>query len=517
MTVIKFVLGATVLVAVAIIAARYLYPLPSLSGVRDAPPVRAADSGQLHEAVTLLIAAHPGQSGLHPLPDAAAAFAARVILARAATQSIDVQYYIWHRDLTGVLLLDELRKSAGRGVHVRLLLDDNGISDLDPILSELDAHPNFEIRLYNPFTTRDFKLAGYAFDFFRLNRRMHNKSFTVDGLVTIGGGRNVGDEYFGTGLQPSYVDLDLLAAGSVVQDVSDDFARYWNSASAYPLDLLVDDDNETDGALQTAFDEVSQGPQRATYETEIRRSDVVRKLISGTLPLEWTPAILVSDPPTKTLGQAAEEELLVGQLDGLMGDIDERLDVISPYFVPGEKGTEHFVELAERGVRVRILTNSMEATDVLPVHAGYAKYRHRLVEAGVELYELKASAAPQDRKSDTGFAGSSAASLHAKSFAVDGERIYIGSFNFDPRSVYLNTEMGLLVDSEQMAQDMHTGFEAQIADMAYAVSLDDDGQLQWTEQQRDGSVRHFQHDPNSSAGSRAAITVIGWLPIQWLL
>lgn len=517
MAVMKFLVAIVAVAAVAIMAARHFYALPLREDVVSGETRQAAEDGELHNALAPLITAHPGRSGLHPLSDAAAAFAARIILARSASQSIDVQYYIWHDDLTGLLLLDELRRAAERGVNIRLLLDDNGIADLDGILSELDDQPNIEVRLYNPFTTRGFKQAGYAFDFFRLNRRMHNKSFTVDGLATIGGGRNVGDEYFGTGLQPNYVDLDLLATGAIVPEISNDFTRYWNSKSAYPLGLIIDRPSDVGGLLSRALEVASQGSQRAEYEDEIKSSDVVSKLASGKLPLEWTNAVLVSDSPDKTLGLAAEDELLVGQLGNVMGEIVERLDVISPYFVPGEEGTKHFISLAERGVRVRILTNSMDATDVLPVHAGYAKYRRRLLDAGVELYELRASKTVSMQKSGTGFAGSSAASLHAKSFAVDGERIYIGSFNFDPRSAYLNTEMGLLVDSEAMAQQMHKGFDAQIREMAYAVTLDESGNIQWAELQDDGSYRTYSEDPNSTAMSRAAVTVIGWLPVQWLL
>lgn len=517
MTVLKFLLGAITVAAIAIVAARYFYALPSLDGVARAEPRQASQEGDLHDALVPLKGTHPDKSGLHPLPDAAAAFAARIILARAATRSIDVQYYIWHDDLTGLLLLSELRAAAERGVAVRLLLDDNGIGDLDNILSELDSQSNFEVRLYNPFTTRGFKQAGYSFDFFRLNRRMHNKSFTVDGLVTIGGGRNVGDEYFGTGTQPTYVDLDLLATGEIIPEISEDFARYWNSKSAFPLRMIVDRRMDTGALLHAALERVSQGPQRAAYEGQIKANDVVDKLAAGTLPLEWTDAVLVSDSPTKTLGIAADEEPLVGQLGNVMGEIAQKLDVISPYFVPGEEGTNHFVALAKRGVQVRILTNSMEATDVLPVHAGYAKYRRRLLEAGVQLYELKAAKTDTAKKADTGFAGSSAASLHAKSFAVDGERMYIGSFNFDPRSAYLNTEMGLLVDSEAMARKMHAGFDAQILDRAYAVTLNDDGDMRWTELRQDGTEHTYGADPNSSPLSRGAVTVIGWLPVQWLL
>ena len=460
---------------------------------------------------------HPGLTGLHLLPRGDTAFAARVILAREAQASIDVQYYIWHRNLTGLLLLDEMRKAAERGVAVRLLLDDNGIAGLDDILCELDAHPNLEVRLYNPFTLRKFKPAGYAFDFLRLNRRMHNKSFTVDGVASIGGGRNIGDEYFGTADVANYVDLDLLVIGKLVQDVSDDFATYWNSDSSYPLALLTSADRNKPSPLDAALREAAADPRLDQYRARIKENETVAKLANGTLPLEWARARLVSDPPAKTRGKASDTDLLAGQFTQLTGQITRQLDVVSPYFVPGERGAEHFIALAKRGVRVRVLTNAQEATDVLPVHAGYAKYRHRLLRAGVELYELKSARASDTSRADIGIVASSSASLHAKTFAIDGERVYVGSFNFDPRSVSLNTEMGFLVESDSIAGAIHAKFDSDVFDEAYALSLDKAGEMAWREHRRDRSAMIHHHDPNTSRLSRAAVAAIGWLPVQWLL
>ncbi len=516
MTKLQFAVAAVLAITGCVVLARILFPLPSLEGRSNGTANPAASHGLLADRILEQTEKEDGKSGVHPLPDAAAAFAARVILARSAEHAIDVQYYIWHADLTGLLLLQELRLAADRGVRIRLLLDDNGIEDLDSILSQMNGHPNVEIRLYNPFTTRRFKQSGYIYDFFRLNRRMHNKSFTVDGLVTIGGGRNVGDEYFGTGPQPAFMDLDLLAVGAVVPDASHDFAGYWNSSSAFPLELIIEPKSTSSNLLSAALERVSEGPQRAAYEREIEENETVRQLVGGTLPLDWATATLISDPPSKTLGQARENELLIGQLDGLMGEIEHRLDVVSPYFIPGPRGTEYFVSLVKRGVRVRILTNSLEATDVLPVHAGYAKYRKELLENGVELYELRADAGSSMKRSDTGFAGSSSASLHAKSFAVDGKRIYIGSFNFDPRSARLNTEMGMLVDSDELARELHHRFDSEIDAVSYSVVLREDGSLEWRDESG-VSVKTYSEDPNSSASARVAVNVLGWLPIEWLL
>lgn len=501
----------------SILVARAVFALPSLDGRPNHSASVAASSGILADKLRPWSQRYPNKTGVHALHEGAGAFATRMLLANAAERTIDAQYYIWHQDLTGLLLLRALREAANRGVHVRLLLDDNGIAGLDPILAQLDRHPRIEVRLYNPFTVRQVKPANYLFDFFRLNHRMHNKSFTVDGVATVVGGRNVGDEYFGTGPQPAYVDLDVLATGQVVEAVSEDFQRYWASASAYPLDLIVRHRAADASPLDIAYGRVAATPQHAEYKKIIGRTAVVRRLLAGDLPLEWTDVMLVSDDPVKTLGGARPDQLLVGRLADLMGEVRGKLDVISPYFVPGERGVSEFLALEERGVNVRILTNSMEATDVLLVHAGYAKYRGELLAGGVELFELKARSAPTARRSDTGTLGSSGSSLHAKTFAADQERIYIGSFNFDPRSVQLNTEMGFLIESADMATRMAESFDHGLTSVAYSLELDRGGNIRWRDRRPGLDDSLYASDPNTGAVKRAIVKALGWLPIQWML
>ena len=420
-------------------------------------------------------------------------------------------------NLTGLLLLQSLREAAERGVAVRLLVDDNGINGLDPILSELNGHPHIQVRLYNPFTLRKFKMASFLFDFLRLNRRMHNKSFTADGLATIVGGRNIGDEYFDTGLQPVFLDLDVLAIGNVVQDVSVDFEKYWSSASAFPLELLIPEPAPGSNELDRALAEVSNSAQYGTYIKRLGASAVVHDLEAGTLPLEWTDVRLISDSPLKTLGRAKSDQMLIGKIDKLMDDVHSSLDVISPYFVPGKQGVDEFSALEKKGVEVRVLTNSMSANDVKLVHSGYAKYREKMLEAGAELFELKARYSPPDNRRDAGIAGSSGSSLHAKTFATDEERIYIGSFNFDPRSIQLNTEMGFLIESETMAKQLKYGFDETLEDIAYRLELNDNHELEWLDRSVTGDGQRHYVDPETSAGERIIAKMLGYLPIQWLL
>src|SRR4051812_10989667 len=465
-----------------------------------------------------MVEAHPGRSGIHPLSDAHDAFAARVLLARAAERTLDVQYYIWHHDRSGMLLFKALRDAADRGVRVRLLLDDNNTSGLDATLAALEAHPNIEVRLFNPFPTRRLRALAYLTDFSRLNRRMHNKSFTADNQATIVGGRNVGDEYFGASTESAmFVDLDVLAVGPAVRQVSDDFDRYWASDSSYPVDRLLAPVDATQKAeLEAAGARMEREPASAAYLAAVRESPFVRRLMERQLELEWAATRMVSDDPAKGLGGGAPETAVSSKLRMIVGEPGADVQLVSAYFVPTEAGVASFSALAARGVKIRVLTNSLEATDVAAVHAGYAKRRKALLQAGVALYELRRLSGPAEVRSAGGLMGSSASSLHAKTFSVDGSRIFVGSFNFDPRSARLNTEMGFVIDSQALAQRIDTLFEHRVPDTAYEVRLGQNGQLYWIER-HGGAIERYDTEPGASLWRRAGVAILSVLPIEWLL
>ena len=492
--------------------------LPPLHGRTESTALTDTRDTRLGQVLEPLTAAHPGQSAIYPLQNARDAFAARAHLAQVAERSLDVQYYIWHKDMTGTLLLDALRAAADRGVRVRLLLDDNNTSGLDPVLAALDAHPNIEVRLFNPFVPRSPRVLGYLTDFHRANRRMHNKSFTADNQVTIIGGRNVGDEYFGATSGVLFSDLDVMAAGPVVRAVSDDFDLYWKSLSSYPVSLLLPPGEAK--ALNDLAAERQAAPQQqalAEYTGALRESPFVRQLTQARLPLEWAVTRMVSDDPAKGLGRAAPDSLVREKLRAIIGEPVSSVSLVSPYFVPSEAGVEIFSDLAISGVNVEILTNSLEATDVVAVHAGYAKRRAVLLEAGVKLYELRRLApglATEQEHFGTG--SSSASSLHAKTFAVDQARVFVGSFNFDPRSAHLNTEMGFVIDSPALAQQVHDAFAVRVPEDAYRVTLGDDGRLAWTEQQNGRQVRH-DSEPGATGWQRFWVWLLSLLPIDSLL
>lgn len=472
----------------------------------------------LGSAFAPMAAANPGLSGITALVDPHDAFAARAILTQFADKSIDVQNYIWRDDTTGYMLLNTLYQAANRGVRVRLLLDDNGINNLDGDLALLNTHENIEVRIFNPFPFRNFKRVGFLFDFYRLNHRMHNKSFTVDNAVTIVGGRNVGDEYFGATDQVLFADLDVIAVGQVANDVSTDFDMYWASPLSYPIDQIV-----SLSAHQTLeqLDLTSHlNPERAQEYFNIQnQSDLIQNLIENKLELEWVKTEMVSDDPSKALGQASPEQLLTYQLQYAVGEPEFRLDLISPYFVPTRAGVQGFAELASNpNLTIRILTNSYEATDVSAVHAGYMKRRKALLQSGLELYELKHQSSGNLQKIGKNTFGSSGSSLHAKTFSIDEKRVFIGSFNFDPRSANLNTELGFVIYSPKLAKEVSGLFDKQIPYESYQVVLNDQNKIHWIEREQQDSVPQVHRtEPSTGFFSRWWLVFLSKLPIEWLL
>jgi len=456
---------------------------------------------------------HPDKTGVISIEDGRVAFGVRVSLARSAERSIDIQTFIWHPDATGTLMFEEVMRAAERGVRVRLLLDDMNTEGTDPTLALLGSHPNIELRLYNPFVGRSARALGFLGDFTRLNHRMHNKSFTVDNAIAVVGGRNIADEYYEIG-QSGLVDLDVIVIGDAVRQVSTEFDLFWNSASAYPAKMILARVTpEPRDALARRAQVIRDDATSAKYADAIAHTEVVQGMRAGTLTPEWTTANVVHDDPAKTLSsQDVSELLLLPKLQAAFGQPVKSLDLISPYFVPGKAGTEALSALAKRGVRVRVLTNSLASTDEKSVHSGYLKHRKALLRAGVQLLELKPDASAIKRRAGEIGRGSKAG-LHAKTYTVDGRAIFVGSFNLDPRSAKLNTEMGLVIDSATMAEALSSAVDKAYPASAYRVSLDEKGNLQW----EDGTGNVFHSDPGSGWFERATIEIGSWLPIDWLL
>ncbi|HJT82571.1 MAG TPA: phospholipase D family protein [Chthoniobacterales bacterium] len=495
---------------------RHYSRLPSLEGRTVSTAATNTGETSLGRAISPLLQAHPDFSGVLPIRNGGDAFAARMRLAQRAERSLDIQYYLWRDDMTGTLLFQALHDAADRGVRVRLLLDDNNTSGLDPIISALDSHPNIEVRLFNPFVIRTPRL-GYLTDFFRANRRMHNKSYTADNQATIIGGRNIGDEYFGATEGVLFVDLDVLAIGPIVNDVSADFDRYWNSDSTYPIDrLLKPAHSQQLGELTAKAKRLEESPQAVTYTTALRDSGFLRQVIDNKLEFQWARVHMVSDDPAKGLGRAKGKQLFPNRLKEVIGQPTRELELVSPYFVPTDDGVKSFVTLAESGVKVNVLTNALEATDVPAVHSGYAKRRKKLLKGGVHLYELRRLSATDIGGRHAGIWGSSGSSLHAKTFAIDGIRVFVGSFNFDPRSAKLNTELGFVIESPALAQDIERTFATRVPTDAYEVHLSEKGRLYWIAHHGDRTLR-YDKEPGTNFWLRAFVWLLSFLPIDSLL
>jgi putative cardiolipin synthase len=513
----RAILSFVVATAVALLSG--CASLPPLEGRTSTTALADTSGTSLGRGLAADVAEHPGKTGIHPLVNPRDAFAARVVLAAVAEKSLDVQYYIWNGDEVGYLMFEALWQAAERGVRVRLLLDDNNTAGLDPTIAALDAHANIEVRLYNPLVQRNVRALNFLTDFTRVNHRMHNKSFTVDNQVAVVGGRNIGDEYFGAGSGVVFADFDVAVVGAVVPQVSREFDTYWNSASAYPAAEFVGKSSaEGAKALEAKFAETRAAPVSQEYIAAVKASPLVQDMRSRKVAFEWTTAEVIYDDPAKTVNaQARKDDLLFPKLVAAIGRPEKRLDLVSPYFVPGAEGTAALVAIASRGVQVRILTNSLSSSDESAVQAGYAKRRPDLLRAGVRIYELKPTAAKEARENHRGFGSSSSAGLHAKTFAVDGERIFVGSFNLDQRSLLLNTEMGVLLGSRTLAQWLGDQFDNTLPLAAYEVTLGADGRsLVWIERTAGGQVSH-DTEPGTTWLQRTGVEVMSILPIEWLL
>jgi putative cardiolipin synthase len=466
------------------------------------------------------IAAHPGKSGFYLLGDGLDAFVARAVFAHLAERSIDVQYYLYHADLVGRLLTDQLLKAADRGVRVRLLVDDMDLEGRDFSIAAADSHPNLEVRIFNPFSRKTGRISQFVTRMGSVTRRMHNKSFTVDGQVTILGGRNIGNEYFEADPNLEFADLDVIAVGPAAREVSTAFDRYWNSELAYPVSALVDTPPTPEQVEEKSrqLRDFVAGQADSAYLQALRNSDLARKLRDDEVQFSWGDAVVVYDQPEKLLHDAGKTELhLAPQLRPFVEGVDKELILFSPYFVPGKAGTAFLTQLVERGVRVRILTNSLASNDVSIVHSGYAKYRKPLLRGGVELYEMNKRLTRERRKEKKGTGGSSKASLHAKSFVFDREHVFIGSLNLDPRALVHNTEIGVVLDSREIAEEMGDWFDKNIERLAFRLELkrDEDGSesLLW-HGLVDGQPQTFAVEPYTGFWKRFGTGFLRLLPIE---
>ena len=480
-----------------------------------APPSEFIAGNRIQDQID----AQAGQSGYYLLSDGLDAFVARAVLARNATSSIDAQYYLYNNDLTGALFTREMIDAAQRGVRVRLLVDDIGVDDRVRIASVVDSHPNIEVRVFNPFSRAAPKSTQYVTRFGKVTRRMHNKTFTVDNQISILGGRNIGNEYFDATHELVFSDLDVMVVGPLVPEISQSFDLYWNHALAYPVTAFRKKPIDANVITESRgrMSELVSSEQAESYRMALRGSDLARRMRNGNVEFLWGDARVIYDHPQKLLESTDNEKYhLSPDLREYFKDVKKELVIISPYFVPGRAGTALLEELSNRGVRVRIITNSLAATDVAIVHAGYMRYRKRLLRAGVEIFEADKEGRALLRDSG-GLRGSSKASLHTKSFIFDREVVFVGSLNLDPRSLKENTEIGLILDSVEVAREMTEWVDQFIRNEAFEVTLERDKEgydhLRWTRTVA-GETQTWKIEPHASFWLRLGVGLMQILPIE---
>ncbi len=457
---------------------------------------------------------HPGKSGFLPIEDGVDALAIRLLLADKAEFSIDTQYYEIEDDLAGRLFIEALLRAADRGVRIRLLLDDYHTKGHDKNIAALRAHPNFRMRIYNPFTRRSYRFVDGLLSFTRVNRRMHNKSFTVDNQMTVIGGRNIGDHYFSVGHDVNFADLDVIGIGPVVEDVSNMFDSYWNSPAAVPVRDVAKRLGLPDVSLSKLVDRMSRSHAKASKSkyADAVQSSMLEKLEKDLSTFVWAPYTLAFDLPAKTTAKAAKSatkmrQLLVDAFDSAASEVV----LISPYFVPRLSGVRRFRQLRSRGVDVMVLTNSLASNNQIYAHGGYAPVRKALLKMGVKLFELRADALVVGGKHMK--VNSTRATLHTKAFAIDRKHLFIGSFNFDPRSANINTEMGVLIDSPQLAEAFVDGARHHVPHQSYEVLLGARGNLRWRAIENDNEVIESK-EPQAGFWHRLAGGVARLLPIR---
>jgi cardiolipin synthase C len=482
----------------------------NLDVTREPSQVLPAGDSAFGRSIQAQAAPHEGKSGFRLLSNSSEAFMARAELIRNAQSSLDLQYYIVHDGISTRMLVEELLKAADRGVRVRILLDDTTSDGLDWIIATLAAHPHIQIRLFNPLhlgrSTGVTRNMGRLFNLSQQHRRMHNKLWLADNSVAIVGGRNLGDEYFDVEPNLNFTDIDMLSVGPVAEQLGHSFDQYWNSALSKPIDQFLSsrptqkDLQDTRTQLERSLEETRKQnhalyQQLMTYKTNPRMDLWRRELIWA-----WNQALW--DAPSKVLakGEPDPQLLLTTQLAPELNGVSKELILISAYFVPGKPGLVYLTGRADAGVSVTLLTNSLEATDVPAVHGGYAPYRRALLEHGVKLFELRRQPGEGGGSgphifSSKSYRGSDS-SLHSKAIIFDQQKSFIGSFNFDPRSVLWNTEVGVLVDSPELAAHVRkSALEGMAPPLSYQVKLQDE-QIVWVTED-DGKMHVLTDEPGS--------------------
>jgi putative cardiolipin synthase len=452
-------------------------------------------------------AKYPGKSAFALLRYGNDAFSIRLAMIDRAEKTLDLQVYILQPDETGRILTERLLRAADRGVRVRLLIDDHGFGGTDVGAATMDAHPNIEVRLFNPFANRTLPQLDFIIDLDRVNHRMHNKIIVADNSFAVVGGRNVGDYYFGVNPNTNFRDLDIMTAGPIVRDISRVFDHFWQGDWAVPISVLVKEQPGEDD-LAAGRERLHRLIEEGNYPYALD-TQVDEFLERGKGRAVWAEGKVIWDDPA-SIEEGEEVDALIDKIRKKFWSAEKSFIVESAYFVVREQGAENARKMVDKGVQVRVLTNSLASNDVLAAHAGHAKFRRQLLEAGVELYELRTDSEVIKKT----WKGDSEAGLHTKAMVFDDESLFIGSFNLDPRSAYINTEAGIFVESPELTARLLKYMDEGIApDNSYRVMLDENDRMVWITEIEGEEVRYYK-DPQSTWGQRFVSGFIGLFPVE---
>ncbi len=442
-----------------------------------------------------------------PLYDGNDALGARLRMIERAESSIDLQTFLIKPDLAGSLIWLALYSAAERGVKIRLLLDDVFTTAQDDQIASLNAHPNVEIRVFNPLSRNSTVAVNFLLDFSRVNRRMHNKVTITDGSFAIVGGRNIADEYFSVGTQYDFADFDLFVAGKPVLKLSKAFDLYWNDAWSLPFSAIHEGDLTPLTEAYEQFQKRALGEEVATYERALG-SEYLRQLVNGRETVYFGRAKVVVDDPTKLRSRSGTGPYVVG--DAFFNSLrraKSNFRLVTPYFIPEEYGAEFLEKLVENGIDVSVVTNSLASTNHPYTHGHYARYRKRLINAGIDFFEVRSDAATSDLN------GGIPLTLHTKIATIDETYVFVGSANIDPRSIRQNSEIGMLIRSPGLAKDINAQLDAALPNNTYRVSVGDTGKLQW-EDTASTKSELLPREPKAGFWRKFVATVSGWLPIE---
>lgn len=509
----RYVLVAVVLIAVVVLQSQCTYvPFDAKRTTTTSDDIPL--TGALFERANALTESVGESSTYFPLVDGNDALGIRLDLIQQAEKTLDLQYFLLKPDRAGAVISVALLEAANRGVRVRFLLDDIFTTASDELLAYLDSHENFELRLFNPLSRRSTKTMNFVFDFGRVNRRMHNKSMIADGTVSVFGGRNIAEEYFQLETSAEFADFDLLAIGPMVSDISKEFDTFWNDEFSVPISAIVKEIDPSEISQSDAkLDALSKQALSDVYKKALS-SEYLASILNNTVAPSKTNAVLVTDTPDKlrvSVRKGQEFRTLSNFMTEKIQASAEDVLIITPYFVPMKEEVEMYQELAASGVRVRVITNSLAATNHAYVHGGYAPHRKDLLKSGVELYEVRADApqvlgtVPPDSEITL--------TMHTKAAVFDEKTVFIGSMNFDPRSIRITTEVGIFLSDGPGASNLMNSIDQTLNDHTYQVGLDEKGDLTWSWHGK-GEREVLTSEPGASFLKKFVATVARYLPVR---